>query len=302
MINRSIVKFYKTLLPGLVRNKITIFRNSGGLNTIRKNILAYYQSYPEKINDEVQLVLNFLRKNPLCLFPYNFTRKYQTLNIGVYKDHERSLHYVLYNGKRMYFKKSWPAAVIKDAFVNLLMEQDTESPHRYLAGNFNVNFNDVVADVGAAEGIFALSVIEKAKKVYIFETDKEWIEALDATFNPWADKVEIINKFVSNKNDANNITLDQFIKEKNILFDFLKVDVDGAEILLIEGSHELLNKSKNIKVAVCTYHKGGDESLFREIFETKNMTVSATPGYMIFYYDPGLTFPYLRRGLLQAYK
>ena len=52
-------------------------------------------------------------------------------------------------------------------------------------------------DVGAAEGFFALSVIEHVKEIILFECDVEWIKALEATFKPWKDKVFIINKYVS---------------------------------------------------------------------------------------------------------
>lgn len=47
----------------------------------------------------------------------------------------------------------------------------------------------MIADIGSAEGNFSLSNIENVKKVYLFESDKEWIEALEATFRPWRDKV-----------------------------------------------------------------------------------------------------------------
>jgi 16S rRNA A1518/A1519 N6-dimethyltransferase RsmA/KsgA/DIM1 with predicted DNA glycosylase/AP lyase activity len=44
---------------------------------------------------------------------------------------------------------------------------------------------DVVVDAGAAEGNFALSVIDKASKVYIIEGDAGWCEALRQTFLPY---------------------------------------------------------------------------------------------------------------------
>ena len=88
------------------------------------------------------------------------------------------------------------------------------SPHRYLTESFTIGQNDVLADIGAAEGNFSLAVIEKVKKIYIFEYDQEWIEALRATFAPWSDKVEIINKFVSDKNDEYHIRFDTFFENK----------------------------------------------------------------------------------------
>lgn len=236
MINKALVKTYKIIIPGFVRDKIKIMRNAGGLNTLRKNILSYYNAAPEKENDEIKMVINFLKKNPLKLFPYHFPGKYSPSSVKVYVDKERDLHYVLHEGKRMYFKRSWRPNDIRENYTNLLIEQDRNSPHRYLTENFTVGGNEVVADIGAAEGIFSLSVIETAKKIYLFETDKEWIEALQATFIPWNDKTEIINKFVSDKNDEGNISLDKFSACKNVLFDFIKIDVDGAELPLLNGA------------------------------------------------------------------
>jgi len=40
-------------------------------------------------------------------------------------------------------------------------------PSQISEWHFNLNENDVVADIGAAEGNFSLSVIEKVKKLYI---------------------------------------------------------------------------------------------------------------------------------------
>ena len=302
MINRRLVDIYKILIPEIFRDKITMIRNSGGLNTIRKNILAYYNTSPETANDEIKKVLNYLRKNPLKLFPYDFPKKYRSSKIKVYHDDERNLKYVLHANKRMYFKTSWSISNIRENYTNLLIEQDKDSPHRYLTENFSIEQNDVVADVGAAEGIFSLSIIQHSKKVYLFETDSEWIKALQATFSPWIDKIEIINQFVSNKNDENNITLDQFSRNQNVCFDFIKIDVDGAEFSMLEGCHEIFSTTKKIKVAICTYHKAEDEAIFRNFFNNYGISVCPSTGYIIFYYDPNLSAPYLRRGLLRAIK
>lgn len=278
-----------------------MLRNSGGLNTIRKNILSYYSS--QQINNvEIKSVLNYLKKNPLKLFPYDFPEKYISSGIKVYHDIGRNLKYVLHEKKRMYFKRSWGINDIQENYTNLLIEQDKDSPHRYLNEQFSIEPNCVVADIGAAEGIFGLSIIQNSKKIYLFETDSEWIEALNATFYPWVDKVVIINKFVSDKNDETNLTLDKFSKDQKVSFDFIKIDVDGAETALLKGCHEILSTAQKIKIAICTYHKSEDEELFKNVFKNYGVSVVTSSGYMIFYYDPNLSAPYLRRGLLRGTK
>ncbi len=53
---------------------------------------------------------------------------------------------------------------------------------------------------------------------------------MKATFAPWADKVEIINKYVSDHDDESNLNFDTFYNERKDIT-FLKIDVDGAEAI-----------------------------------------------------------------------
>lgn len=301
MLRSKFIRLYKVFIPEIIRNRITMLRNSGGLNTIRKNILAYYHSL-ELDDDEINMVLNFLKSNPLKVFPYSFPKKYKSSKIKVYHNYETNLNYVIHEGKRMYFKRSWGINEIRENYNNLLIEQDYNSPHRYLNESFTIEPYNIIADIGAAEGIFALSNISEAKKIYLFETDFEWIEALRETFRPWIDKIEIINMFVSDKNDDIHISLDEFSKNRNVIFDFIKIDVDGSEFSLLKGCKEIFLNANKIKIAICTYHKSGDEELFRNFFREYEIEVSPSPGYMIFYYDTNLSAPYLRRGLLRGAK
>lgn len=302
MLNKTVLRTYKTLFPKIIRDKVTILRNAGGLNTIRKNILDFYKKNPEEVNDEIQIVLKYLKSQPLNIFPYEFSQRYLRLKIDVFSDKDLGLNFVFHEGKRMYFKRKWSTNDIIEYYKGLLIEQDVKSPHRYLTDNYRVNEGEIVADVGAAEGIFSLSIIDKVKRLYIFETDIEWIEALLATFKPWRDKVEIVNKFVSANNDKNNISLDSFVNSFNVKFNFIKVDIDGAELSLLKGGENILRNSGKIKIVICTYHKKEDELLFREILESHEFKVDKSDGYMIFYYDSSLSSPYLRRGLLRAIK
>jgi predicted RNA methylase len=180
-----------------------------------------------------------------------------------------------------------------------MREQDLESPHRYLTDSFTIGKVDVLADIGAAEGNFSLAVIDNIKKVYIFEYDQEWIEALEATFAPWAEKVEIINKFVSYRNDSENIRFDTFF-ENNMDVSFLKIDVDGAESVVLGSCDKMFHSNRSFKIALCTYHKHDDEKDFTRLLKDYGFTVTPSKGYMINYYDKKLKAPFLRRGLIRA--
>ena len=128
-------------------------------------IINYYNNLPkEKVSDEESLVIQYLKSNKLFAFPYDFTKKYKPSDIRIQKDEEQNLFYMIYNGKKLFYKNGKRKKKAQKYFNSILLEQDKESPHRYLTDEFNIEKNDIVVDVGAAEGNFALDVIDKAKK------------------------------------------------------------------------------------------------------------------------------------------
>ena len=218
----------------------------------------------------------------------------------MYTDDQNGLKYVLMEDKRLYFKRKWTADRIRRSFHDLTLEQDEASPHRYLTSTFNLSNTDVVADFGAAEGNFALAIVDKVSKIYLFECDPEWIEALQCTFAPWKDKVDIIPKFVSNTNDESHCSGDVFFRDRGVTF--LKIDVDGGERPLLKGFKQILHNRANLRIALCTYHQHWDQAEFTDLLEAAGFKVSPSQGYMIFYYDKKLKPPYIRRALIRGVK
>ena len=288
------------IIPAFIGKQVWAVKNAFRLNRLKKDILNYYSTLPAtQINAEQKKALDFLRENGVSVFPYPFQKKYSPASVEVFTDTQLGLRYILLNDKRLYFKRSWSEKEIKENYYFLEMEQDVDSPHRYLTDQFYVADGETVVDVGAAEGNFSLSVVEKARAIYLFETDEEWIEALTATFAPWKDKVNIVNKFVSDINDSKNITLDSFFKEKEI-FDFIKIDVDGAERSLLKGYKKLLSSPTPLKIALCTYHQQEDEKEFTQLLTRKGFNITISKNYMLFIYAEPLQPPYFRRGLIRA--
>lgn len=300
---RIVKQVYRYLMPTLLRRNIGIIIDTRYNKKLKQKIILYLSRLPQHtITTEQSEVLEYLKNNELHVFPYSYIADYNPENIEVFSDNILGLSYVLLDGKRLYFKRSWTYDKIRNAYNSLQIEQDINSPHLYLTNDFNVENNDVIVDVGVAEGNFSLGLVEKANKIYLFETDQEWIEALEATFAPWKEKVEIINKFVSNKNDDLNITLDSFLKNKGSV-NFLKIDVDGAEAELLKGCEEVLSNQKSLKVALCTYHQQDDERDFTKLLKRKGFDISYSKRYMIFYADKiTMGTPFLRRGLIRAKK
>lgn len=293
-MNRILFNLYRVIVPKPIRKRLL-------KRKLKIKITELLESLTEnELDNEKKAVLKFIKIYGVAIFPYKFTLNYLPSDIKVYTDVKKGLKYVIQKGKRLYFKRRWSVSRIKRAYNQLLMEQDKESPHCYLTDKFKVDADDVLVDFGTAEGNFSLSVIEKIKHVYLFEVDKEWIDALKATFQPWKEKVTIIQKYVSDVDDFKGCTGDGYFKNKKI--SFLKIDVEGAERKLLLGIKNILEKTAPLKIALCTYHKQDDKKEFTQLLEQHNFNVEASQGYMIYYLDKKIKSPYLRRGLIRAHR
>jgi hypothetical protein len=293
-MNTFTSQIYRVVIPKFIRKRILA-------NNLPISIKKYYASLSEPPTEEIASVLNYLAKNPVNVFLYDFQDEYIADKIEVFDDRVKAMRYVLLDGKRLYFKKRWGKKKIQNLYNLLSKEQDIRSPHRYLSEHFGFENGDVLADVGAAEGNFALSIVEKASRIILFEADKEWIEPLNATFEPWKDKVEIVNKFVSDITDLSNTKLDDYLSVKGS-GTFLKIDVEGAESRLLKGCKRILSEQKPLKVAICTYHKQNDELEFSALLTRNGFKISHSDGYMLFFCDKQMKAPYFRRALIRAEK
>lgn len=297
---KEIIKF---IIPPSITKIISSFfqkrKRDKYLIKLKKNILIYHQNLSN--NKDVNIVIDYLKSNPIQVFPYQFTRKYTKESINVFLDKNNGLKYVLHDNKKLYFKRSMNEGSIKGLYRGLQIDQDLNSPHLYLTNDFNLNSKDVIADIGCAEGNFTLDNIEKIKKAYLFESDLEWIEALEATFKPWIDKVTIVNKYVTNTDSNKTVNINSFY-HKNKDITFFKVDIEGDEQKFLNACEPILNSDLKFKIAICTYHKHNDENDFTKQLISYGFEVKASEGFMIFIYDNLIKEPYLRKGILRASK
>lgn len=266
----------------------------------RNEILNYYSAHPTD-NKEINHALNYLKKHPLCIFPDTFTLNYAPGQVEVHKESSNGLLYVIHQGKKLFFKRSFSLEATQHCYCSLLREQDKESPHCYIDKNFEVKQGDVIFDIGSAEGIFPLSNIEKASQVVLFEEDREWLEALEATFEPYKEKVTVLTKYVSDCDDDKNISIDTFLKTYPHRPDFIKIDVEGAECSVLNGMNENL-EATSTKIAICTYHKANDYDDIRHRLSARGFKVTPSRGLMIFLPELPLKPPYFRKGLIRAEK
>jgi predicted RNA methylase len=252
--------------------------------------------------EEVE-VYNYLSTHNWSWIPYGWTNEYAPPQVNTDKSR---LHYVCLDGKKIYFG-SMGKRTIGKVTENLLCEMDVLSPHSYITvpkiigtiprridftqNNFEVKKGDVVADIGSAEGIFSLSIIELAAHVYIFEPNKEWIKVLKTTFKEYKHKVTIIDKYVSDIDSKNTIKLDTFFRD--IKVNFIKIDIEGFEKKCLDGATNLLSSRNDIKVAICTYHKPEDALLIKKRFRELGYVTHYSYGFLCLGSE-------LRRGVLRA--
>ena len=252
-------------------------------------------------NHEKRSIIKYLLKpQKMAFFPYSFVRKYKHKDIKVFYDKDK-YPYVLHGEKQMFMKKSWTVERIKAYYTSILCEQDEESPHRYLLNKERYpEYDSIVADIGAAEGVFSLDIIDYVKKIYLFECDPEWLIPLKKTFANWEDKVEIVEKYVGDRDDKDMITLDRFFNEKNI--HYIKADIEGAEErMLIGGKRTFLTKVR--KTLICTYHLPSAESVIYNYLEQYGFRSEYNPGYVLFIYDlKNFRTPFARHALIYGYK
>ena len=236
----------------------------------------------------------------LVMYPYDYMSKYDQDKVEVMWD-EDDHPYVIHSGKRLYLQKGWTKEKCSRYYNNLRIEQDKECTHKYLTeGDRYPDKDDIVADLGAAEGIFALDVIECIKKLFLFEGDEAWIIPLTKTFEPWKDKVVIVKKYVSDIELGDQVSLDDYFKDEKVTY--IKADIEGSEEKMLQGASRLLDQDIK-KALICTYHKEDDEVKLKEIMKENGFDVSINPGYLVMTnVDDIFRGRYLRRGVMFAQK
>lgn len=266
-----------------------------------KVVCNYYKNTDDI---EIREVIDYVKMSGrLKALNYSFTEKYRNYTYDVKKDNKTGMFYVIHNGRSMYFSKEY--TTIKECmkyYRGILSEQDKDSPHCYLTDDFDVDEGSIVVDAGAAEGNFALDVIDKVSKIILVECDMTWIEALKNTFSSEISngKVIIIPKMLGGENNDKEISIDALFQRYGRI-DFIKMDIEGSEEKALMGAERWMRESSSSKAAICAYHTD-------EAFDNINaiihgggyMALSHTKGYIcpnpLFNFKP----PYLRRGIIRV--
>ena len=264
----------------------------------KRKLSARYKRHQDKAD-----ILGFIQTHPISVFNYPFREKYVNFSVEIGFDDENKLYYVMHMGKyKMYMARRLDTEEkVYEYYKSLCLEQDDQSPHRYVTEDFDVPIGDILVDVGTAEGMFSIDKIEKVKRLYIIEMDAEWIEALKYTFGDYMDKVIIVEKFVADYTGYNFVMLDDVIDED---VNFIKMDIEGNEYAAMIGAKNIIKKSKKLKCVLCTYHNDNDEVALKYLAESYGLSAEFSEGYMYFANNVEQLYimPSLRRGVLRCKK
>ena len=277
-----LASLYRKLLPLQIRQSIYdyflghvvfFFRNIG---IITKSKLAWLFGFLMPKSEE-NLALAFMGKHGLTSYPYPYALEYQN-SVAVEKD-ARNLPYVTHNGKRLYFPEFYSIEKVQKDYTALLIEQDERAAHRYVRAYEELKGRTLI-DVGAAEASFALDTIELTKHVFIFECMEHWQKPLQATFEPWKDKVTIVKQYVGDKTSGAFVTIDDFLAQQSRDNLFIKMDIEGAERMALAGAQKTLQSGKNIQLSVTTYHRPGDPEYIKNLLEGYGFKTEFSDGLM----------------------
>lgn len=227
----------------------------------RLRILLYWFFY-SKNNVTFKELLQFLAKPKVSEIAKRYLRGI-VKNEDFYEVTFKDTNEILY----------WPLNFSIEGINQVTAETfDALDWHFYQYKNTMISHDEVLLDIGTAEGLFPLTVIDKCKHVFLIEPSSSFYSSLIKTFEPFKEKVTIFKAAVGNEDgeigfDENSLMgqvstdsgvgkiqirkIDSLIGSQKITY--LKADIEGFEYEMLKGAAETIRNNKP-KIAITTYH------------------------------------------------
>jgi hypothetical protein len=264
----------------------------------RKNFHLFKKYYLNSSNQEIKESIEFMKQNGIAMIPFYFTLKYNK-KYEVFSDDPSGYPYALVNTNKIFFPKKNSKEEINKAIQIALMEQDPESPHKYISNNIRVSGHTALL-IGGSEGMFALEIVNSFEHIFFFECNKEWISPVSLTLKNYEKKITIVNKFVSESKNGDQINLDDFFRDYSYPIDFMQNDVEGNAISILKGSKQILKKN-NVNLAIACYHSNYESTELSEFLSNEGYNCSFSDKF-VFAWGQKLQKPYTRKAVLYAKK
>jgi FkbM family methyltransferase len=193
----------------------------------------------------------------------------------------------------------WPSNITLYYLYTVISESLYEDDwHYYEVPETQVKPGDVVLDCGAAEGLFSLATLARAKRIIIVEPSPLFIESLNKTFQE-AGNVQILpcalssqtgrgylssgilnsvltdiqNPIAEGAMTINTTTIDHLVDDLGLTsVDYIKGDLESHEFEVLKGAARTIEKHRP-KIAITTYHQGNN---WKEI---RDLVLSLVPDY-----------------------
>jgi FkbM family methyltransferase len=195
----------------------------------------------------------------------------------------------------------WPSSEDKWSLWMLINEQFYQNDwHQYETPETPVEPEDVVVDCGACEGLFSLRIADRCTEVHAVEPYPQFVQTLERTLGPFANAtihevalsdvagplhLSLTQLGQSEKMVVQAQTLDHLFLQHDPPVSYLKADVEGHELPLLQGAAGLIRQNRP-KIAVTVYHEANDYleimRFIRDIdpsyqFRIKGITASGKP-------------------------
>lgn len=270
------------------------------------NLMLYSQDIED--GDEKSAALAYVKEtHRFDMIPYRRIRNEYSFESGI--DEGTGLPYVVHNGVNLYFPYRCKVEDASSSYKHFIEDEQLTgerfrefAPHCYVSCDFRIEKEDVLVDVGCAEGLFSLSFIEGLSHAYLVENDPSWFAPIELTFKDYLNsKVTLIKKTVGSINSVDSITLESIIDQDPHQSFFVKMDIEGAEVGVLKASFDFLKHTKKrIKLAVCCYHRREDAKEIEHLFKAMGYSFHYSDGFILAsFFDPSDIYSF-RRGIIRA--
>jgi FkbM family methyltransferase len=187
----------------------------------------------------------------------------------------------------LYYPAEMPLHSLYQVVAETLFDDDW---HYYESERTGIDRQDVVVDCGAGEGLFSLFAVKRCRKVYAIEPLPRFVQAMKLTFSAFCN-VEIVQCALSDHEGIAHLhpsgissslsthsfeditvkidTVDNLFFKKGIRVNFMKADLEGSEMEMLQGAYRTL-KTYSPKIAITTYHKREHARKISDFLEKAN--------------------------------
>jgi len=183
----------------------------------------------------------------------------------------------------------WPKTVdLVWLYMTLSEQAYADDWHFYEVPETTVERGDVVADCGAAEGLFSLRAAERASRVFAIEPLPLWCECMRETF-AHSTNVEVLPHALAAESgrarlqgsgftarlsvygdtDVSIETIDNLFFRRGIPLSYLKADLEGHDFAMLLGARETI-RTFAPKIAITTYHRPDHARTMMEYLKALN--------------------------------